>query len=543
MSCERFWALPTARSLRICPRDKIVIVTPELTVDSSGEAPKQIPSTAGMTTKVVKGSMWTLAGSVAPLAVSFISTPFIIRFLGTESYGVLLLVGLIPTYFSFADFGMGVASTKFASEAYGQGDEKKEAEVVWTATAIAAISALIVAIPIFLFSYPIVKLMNVPEHLLATASIALKITSGSFFLGILSSVLNSPMLARLRMDLNMLTSAIPKILLAVVTPLILYFGGGIVEAVSWALIVAIGIVAVVVYFSARLLPELTSISLNRDLLRPLLKFGGAWFIAMVAAMLLANLEKFVLTSLVSVKALAYYSVAFTLANMATIFAQAMIQALIPAFSQLQDSDTEAELHALFARGVRLNLIWVLPALSAMFIGAETFFRLWVGEEFAHGSTVPFYILLGGLLFNVLAYVPHASVVAAGRTDLFAKLYWFELAFYAIAAWLLISTFGIIGAALAWSLRAILDAFVVIALSKRKAGMTFRFFDHFSAISFGVGVLIIPTLLFALTGAILISGAAFIVALAIYSAIIWNWFIDADERSWITGRLRDLLDFS
>ena len=27
------------------------------------------PSTAGMTTKVVKGSLWTLAGQVAPLAV------------------------------------------------------------------------------------------------------------------------------------------------------------------------------------------------------------------------------------------------------------------------------------------------------------------------------------------------------------------------------------------------------------------------------------------------------------------------------------------
>ncbi|MDI1243729.1 MAG: hypothetical protein PSX80_17600, partial [bacterium] len=76
-----------------------------------------------------------LVGSVAPLAVSFISTPFVIRFLGTESYGLLLLVGLIPTYLMFADFGMGVASTKFASEAFGRGDEKKEAEIVWAATA------------------------------------------------------------------------------------------------------------------------------------------------------------------------------------------------------------------------------------------------------------------------------------------------------------------------------------------------------------------------------------------------------------------------
>src|SRR5690242_20692380 len=109
-----------------------------------------------MTTKVVKGSIWTLAGSVLPLAVTFVSTPFIIRLLGSEAYGVLLLVGLIPMYLNFADFGMSVASTKFASEAYGVGDQVKEGEVVRAAAFIAFISSLVVAIPIFIFSQPIV---------------------------------------------------------------------------------------------------------------------------------------------------------------------------------------------------------------------------------------------------------------------------------------------------------------------------------------------------------------------------------------------------
>ena len=141
-----------------------------------------------MTTKVVKGSLWTLGGSVLPLAVSFISTPFIIRFLGAESYGVLLLVGLIPTYLSFADFGMGVASTKFASEAYGQGDSRKESEIVWTATAIALVTSLVIAIPIIVLSFEIVVALNVPDHLLAEASMALKIAALAFVLGILGSV-------------------------------------------------------------------------------------------------------------------------------------------------------------------------------------------------------------------------------------------------------------------------------------------------------------------------------------------------------------------
>src|SRR5687768_3804067 len=125
-----------------------------------------------MTTKVVKGSMWTLGGSVLPLAVSFVSTPFVIRFLGAEGYGVLVLVGLIPTYFAFADFGMGIASTKFASEAYAEGDQVKEGEVVRTAALIALCFSLIFAIPIFIFSHWIVTLFNVPEHYWDTGSIA-----------------------------------------------------------------------------------------------------------------------------------------------------------------------------------------------------------------------------------------------------------------------------------------------------------------------------------------------------------------------------------
>jgi len=42
-------------------------------------------------------------------------------------------------------------------------------------------------------------------------------------------------------------------------------------------------------------------------------------VAMVATVLLINLEKLILTGIVSVKALAYYSVAYTFANMASMF--------------------------------------------------------------------------------------------------------------------------------------------------------------------------------------------------------------------------------
>lgn len=519
-------------------------VTPDTAVNPIEEPGIQPPSTAGMTTKVVKGSMWTLGGSVLPLAVAFVTTPFVIRLLGAESYGVLLLVGLVPMYFSFADFGMGIASTRFASEAYGQGDSKKESEVVWTAVAVAGMCSLLIAIPIFLFSRSIVIALNIPEHLIGDANIALKITSAAFVLTLLGSVLNSPMLARLRMDLNTITQAIPKILLAAITPVILYFGGGIVGAVAWGLVVAAGTIAAIVFYNGRLFPGLFKGRINLSLLRPLLKFGAGWVIGMMAVVLMVNLDKLFLAKMVSVTSLAHYSVAFTFANTATIFSSAMVQSMIPAFSQLNTPEKKGEFDALFARAVRLNLIWIFPAVTLMFVIARPFFTIWAGPEFGVESTLPFYIFLAGIAFGIAAYVPYTAIIAAGHTHVLAKLYWAELLLYVVGLILLIGYFGIAGAAAAWSLRVICDAIAEMLLARRLGIITFGFTRTLPALFGGVAVLCVPMAL-----SLFYDDHPWVwlsvlpVSLAIYCLIIWNLFVQRDEQIWLRSRLKHFLSYS
>lgn len=504
----------------------------------------EIRSSAGMTTKVVKGSLWSLLGQALPMAVALVATPFTIRFLGSEGYGVLILVGLIPTYFGFADFGMGIASTKFGSEAFGDGSREKEGEIVRTAALLAFLTSLLVAVPIFIFSNVIVVEFNVSEYFHGAASIALKITSVSFVLGILGSVLNTPMLARLRMDLNSITGTVPKILMAAITPFVLYFGGGVVGAVWVGFFTGLLGIAAIVYLSGRLLPELYRLSIDRSYFRPLLKFGGAWLVAMIAGILLVNMEKLALSRMVSVQSLAFYSVAFTFASVATMFSSSMIQSLVPAFSQLLAPGKKHEFDGLFSRGMRLNLIWLLPAIMFLFVIARPFFTIWAGEEFGRESTLPFYILLFGLFFNILAYIPHSSITAKGRTDVFAKLYWVELAVYAVAVILLIKFFGIAGAAAAWSLRVILDAFAIIWLSKRIADVPFSFLHHLRGLFISV-VTLMPAAVFAAFYDNFSLWLLLFVPLCIgaYSILVWRTFVEKGEKEWIKGRAASLLGFN
>ena len=531
---------PTFRLTPIAtPMVLSIKVTPEATADNPADLPNSAPSTAGMTTKVVKGSLWTLAGQVAPLAVSLITTPFVIRMLGAESYGVLILVGLIPTYLGFADFGMGLASTKFASEAYAEGNPAKEARIVRTAAFIALCSSIPIGLVLFSFSGSIVSFFSVPEHLHGEASLALKFAAVTFVLNLLNGILNTPQLTRLRMDLNTLINAAFRIVGLIAVPIAIYLGFGILGAILVLMLSALLTLAGHIFASSRLLPHLINLTLEIGTVRSLIKFGIAWVWATIAGMVLINAEKGILAGFASVEALAYYSVAFTLAGMMTMFSGAMTQSLIPAFSQLQRPGFESQFNSLYGRGIRFTVIWLVPTLVFLMLIAEPFISFWAGPHFASQSVTPFHILQVGLVFNVLAYFPHAAITSTGRTDIFAKLYWLELAPYLLMLWYLTARFGIIGAAAAWSLRVIADALIFFILGKRVAGVSLQI-GNVTPLVIAAGSSLFPIAVYLICEKItvIVLASAGIWACA-YAFLVWKFVLFTEEIDWISSQMHSL----
>nr|MBP9663348.1 flippase [Pyrinomonadaceae bacterium] len=493
-----------------------------------------------MTTKVVKGSLWTLAGQVAPLAVSLFATPFVIRMLGTDGYGVLILVALIPTYLGFADFGMAMASTKFGSQVYGQGlSPEKEGAVIRTAAFIAFLTSVPFGFAIFIVSDWIVGIFNVPDHLHAEAGLALKIAAVTFIVNFLNNIFNAPQLARLRMDLNTLVTSGFRILGIIATPIVLYLDGGIFGAVLVLMIASLLTLAGHIFISGKLLPSMFGVTIDMQSVRPMLKFGGAFAMSGIAAALFVNAEKLILTRVTSVETLAYYSVAFTFANMATMFSLAMGQSLLPAFSQLFLPEKKEQLNGLFSRAMRINIFALLPVLAVLCVIGRPFFTIWAGEDFGRESTWPFYVLVIGLFFNLSAYVPTALMYAAGRTELIAKMYWIQLLPYLGVTTLLTIQLGAVGAAIAWSLRVIIDVFIYIHLVRSIVGVRFAVVKQLPNLL--VGLLILsPAIGFAVfrNECLIWHAVVMVFCLALYGLTLWKTLIDADEKIWISTRLNN-----
>lgn len=498
-----------------------------------------------MTEKVVRGSLWTLSGQILPLFAMLFTTPFVIRLLGAESYGIYILVGLIPGYFAFADFGMSLGSTKFGSEAFAENSREGEGKVVRTAALIAFLTALPFAVGIFLLSFPIIVWLKIPAQMQGEASIALKITAVTFLLNILCNILNTPQLARLRMDLNTFVNTGFRLLGIILVPIILYLGGGIIGAVSVMMVSVLLTLFGHIFVSGRLLNELFHLSINREIIKPLLKFGAPLVISGIAAILLVNLEKIVLTKAASVKVLAYYTVAFTFANMATLFSSSMIQSLLPAFSQLLKPEKKSELNKLFARSLKINIIFLIPILMFLCVIAEPFFTVWAGADFGLKSSPPFYILLCGLFFNVIAYVPYSLLMASGRTDVFAKIYWLELFPYIFLMAILTYKFGAAGAAAAWSFRVLADALIIGFFARKFIKVSFNIFDGKTyVLPLIISVMLPPVLIVGFVGNysfwLLISIP---LCTLVYFVITWKNFLEKDEKIWLSGKFAAIMNRS
>ena len=128
-------------------------------------------------------------------------------------------------------------------------------------------------------------------------------------------------------------------------------------------------------------------------------------------------------------------------------------------------DTTA-IKRVFAKATRnITLILAVPAIVLLFFG-PMLLRFWLGETFAEQGGTAVRILAFGVLMNSLAHIPSSFIVAMGRPDVNAKFHMIELVIHVPIAWLLIHSYGVTGAAIAWTIRVTFDAGLLFVAAAR-----------------------------------------------------------------------------
>src|SRR5215469_8201768 len=125
--------------------------------------------------RLIKGTVWSLAGQGASVAASALITPFVVRQMGAAEYGILTFVNLLTNYLAYTDLGMGTASTRFASLEESAGSNR-EAEIIWAGITLSTVLGVGISVLMISFAPAISDgLLHVGSALRGQTILALRI--------------------------------------------------------------------------------------------------------------------------------------------------------------------------------------------------------------------------------------------------------------------------------------------------------------------------------------------------------------------------------
>jgi O-antigen/teichoic acid export membrane protein len=373
-------------------------------------------------------------------------------------------------YFSNFELGLGQATTRFLAEALGRDDREKIASIFWTSLTIQALFGAVGGL-VFAASTPLLAghVLKIPSGLVQEARTSFYILSASIPVVVAVRSLAGALKAAQRFDLVNSVQVCAGSLSFLLPAVGVFFGmhlPGIVLLISLSRLASAIVYLLLAY---KIHPELRQAArVDRSMIGPLVSFGGWVTFCNLLTPIATYLDRFLLGAMVSVGVVSYYTVSSETAWRLLIPVGAMAEVLFPAFSALS-SKSPAEIARTFIGSLKYLLLIMGPmVLLALTLGGDVL-RIWLGRELESKCIVAFCILAAGTLFNAISVLPANLLDALGRPDLRAKIFLSYIPFYGVWAWLLIGKYGVTGAAMAWSLKALVEATVFLAASWVIAG--------------------------------------------------------------------------
>lgn len=414
------------------------------------------------TPSLLSSSALSLATSVLPLLVAVVALPVLTRQLGTERLGLLSLAWAWLGYATLLDLGLGRALTRLvaASDTAAPGSGSVRGAVATAHRTLALLGAVVGMTGACLAPWYVTHVLSVTASLrtdaIASAIVfALTvpaITGASVPRAVLEATQQFRRVNLIRLPVGVGTFAVPLLLLPFTVSL---------TAIA-SILAAIRVWAWWRYsvHADTQLPRTGHDAPSRAHLRPLLKAGAWMTVSNVLSPLMTVADRFLIGSLVSVSAVALYAVPWEAVTKLWVVPGALTMVLFPAAARASTMtpETLAPLHAI---GVRIVTLIVVPACAIAALLASPALRFFGGAQYLGESVLVLRILAVGVAANCIATIPFTLLQATGRARFTALLHLGEVIPFLVVLWLLVDRYGIVGAAVAWTTRVVVDAAVLL----------------------------------------------------------------------------------
>lgn len=410
-----------------------------------------------------KNVLWNFFGIAFPLGVALLLTPFLIKTLGLERFGLLTIIWSVIGYFSLFDFGLGRSLTQKIALSLSENNPQQIPILVKSGLVFTAKTGFVGLILLFISSYHLGYIsLHISTNLRFDAMLSLLVTALGIPLttiatgcrGILEGFENFKFVSICR-----LVSGIANYSFPVVS--ILLFGPSLV-CIAMTLVIARFLLVLVYWFYInQLLPDdwITQ-KIDPDKTKELLQFGLWMSVSNIISPLMVYADRFMISAILGASMVAYYTVPFEIVTRLLIIPSAFTGVFFPRMTSLLRENVQ-EAGDLYRRALFTMLLIMIPICSFIILASYTGLNLWLGSDFAQHSWFILCLLSLGVLLNGIASIPFAMIQATGNAKLTAIFHLFEFCIYIPILIYCLYKWGIIGAAVAWVLRVAIDLVLLL----------------------------------------------------------------------------------
>ena len=380
--------------------------------------------------------------------------PFYLHFLGVESYALISFYVMLIT--SVQIFDLGLAQTLNRELARLSVNPRDAAEmrnlvhtmeIVYWGVVTAVCVALALLMPLIarhvinanqidpdslrrvLYMMVIVIMLNWPANLYHSG-----------LMGLQKQVLVN----KLRILLSTVTSLGALLVLWLVSPTILMF-------FSWQIIA--GILSLVVMAAALrtgLPPANGHAKFRPELLSRTWRFAAGVSGLTISALVLTQLDKWILINLLSLEAFGYFSLAIAVANALNLLVTPVFSAIYPRLTVLIAEGKHAVLEGVYHISTQVVAVTVVPAALFLSFYSHEVLLLWTRNEKVASHSGPILsVYVIGTALNGLMHIPYARELARGSTRIFFIFNLVAIAIIGPTVWYFAPHIGALISAIAW----------------------------------------------------------------------------------------------
>lgn len=386
--------------------------------------------------------------------MGFVFAPLYIKYLGVEAYGLIGVFTLLQAWLSLLDMGMtpalGREMARFMAGAHSREsirDLLRSIEII--ALAIAALMTCAVAWGAKWIATSWLKADGLPVEVVMQAFAIMGLVIGLRFV---EGVYRSAIVGLQRQVIfNVVSGLMATLRWGGAAGILIWVSPTIEAFFLWQGAVSVATLGILCNIIYATLPQgERGGQFSVKALSTVSGFAGGMLGINLLALLLTQVDKTLLSTLLPLTEFGYYTLAATVAGALFMLIGPVTQAFYPKFCEMHACGNTAGLSESYHKGAQLISVSAGSAAVVLIFFSETFLRLWTQDFILAERVAPLLsVLIFGNLLNGLMWIPYQTQLAYGWTTL--TLYTNFVAVILIIPLIIILTprYGAVGAAWVW----------------------------------------------------------------------------------------------